>query len=133
MTAPGWSMQGNTYDIEPVDRSDLTRHLARRARHSRQPDVAPKQALIGQPGKRFTPVRRIASLLHFDELVQATFPRAIGHDSPGGFVHDLHLAISDNVVLIAPEQDQRSKCLLHQLFAGTNGRPYAGKIGRELL
>ena len=55
--------------------------------------------------------------------MQTSLPGTIRHDAPGKLVHDLHLAIANEVVLVEFEQVQRRQPLAHQLLAALGTGP----------
>src|SRR6185503_6200640 len=65
--------------------------------------------------------------------MQAALPRAVGHHAARELVDDLHLAVDDDVVLIAIEAPQRAQSLLDELAAPRRGAPHAAeRVGRAL-
>ena len=73
-----------------------------------------------------------ALLLGLDQLVQAVLPRAVGHDAAGVLVDDLHLAVGDDVVLVALKDMQSAEGLPDELLARPADGPKARQPGAEL-
>ena len=70
--------------------------------------------------------------LGLDELVNSAFPRAVGHDAPGILVHDLHFAVGDDILHIAPVQMEGGKRMLHEFLARAPNGPQTRQSGGEL-
>src|SRR5262245_30039820 len=92
--------------------------------------VATEEALIGDLRQSFPSLRDRTTFLDFDQLMNPTFPRAVGHDPPGIFVDDLNLAVGDDVLHIATIEMERTQCMLHKLLAPAANGPQSRQAGR---
>ena len=93
--------------------------------------VAPKEPLVGDLRQRLAPLRDGAMFLGLDELVNSAFPRAVGHDAPGILVDDLHFAVGDDILHIAPVQMEGGKRMLHEFLARAPNGPQTRQSGGE--
>ena len=110
--SPQRSVCGDAHDPQAVDGAQFPRRLDRGSGHAAKVQVAPKEPLIGDLCERLAPFCDGAVFLGLDELVNSALPRAVGHDAPGKLVHDLHLAVGDDVLHVAPEQMEGSERML---------------------
>ena len=101
----------DAHHLQPVDRPQLARDLARGAGHAGQVQVAPEEALVGDARQRLALAGELAAFLDLDQLVQPALPGAVGHQAAGVLVDDLHLAVAHEVVLVALEEVQRGQRL----------------------
>ena len=112
---------------QAVDRPHLVGDLTHRAAHPRQTAIAAKETLIGHAGDGDARAGDLAALLHLDHLVEALAPEAVGHQPPGIFVDDLHLAVAHEIVLARLEEADRSHRLTGQLLAHDDPLPHPAK------
>jgi hypothetical protein len=57
--------------------------------------------------------------------MQAALPGAIGHHPAGGFIDDLHLVVTDDVMLVAMKEQESAQSPGDQLFTASCGGPNA--------
>src|SRR5262249_10260677 len=99
--------------------------------HPAQTEITTEEPLIGNPRQRVVLAGNLAPLLCFDHLVHAVLPCAIRHHASRELVYDLHLALSHNVLDIAPEQMDCSQRLPDQLFASSPDCPQSAHSSSE--
>ena len=107
-----------------VHRPQFARHFARCAGHAGDAQVTAKKTLIADARQGFLLPGNRTPLLGLDHLVQPALPRAVGHDTAGVLVDDLHLAGAHDVLLVALEQVKRRQGATNQLFAAPRPHPH---------
>jgi hypothetical protein len=131
------AVRGHGHHGEAVDRPQLATYLTGRAGHPGEAQIPPEKPLVAEARQGFMEVREGTALFGFDELVQAMFPRPIGHDAAGELVDDLDFAILDQVMRVAPHQVQGGQCLGHKRLTSSVTEPHApkalGQVGQTLL
>ena len=108
---------GDRHDAQPVGGPQFAAHVPRGARHPAQVDVAAKERLIADLGPRHLRIGQAHAFLGLDQLVQPLLPRPIRHQPPREFVHDVHLVVLHDVVMVPVKHEQRGQCLAHQFLA----------------
>ena len=115
------------HDGEPVHAPQLARHLPRRARHPREPEVAAEEALVADARQRVVAAGDGAVLLDLDELVQPLLPRAVRHEAPRELVDDLDPAVADKVMPVALEEMAGHERLARELLAAQPAAPHSAQ------
>ena len=90
-------------DIEIVDLLELGRFGFRRTGHAGELLVHAEVVLEGDGGEGLVLALDLDVFLGFDGLVQTVAPAAAGHQAAGEFVDDDHLAVFDDVIVVALE------------------------------
>jgi hypothetical protein len=90
-------------------------------------NVTPEEALIADARQRVAPPADLAALLQLDQLVQALLPGAVGHQPPGVFVDDHHLAVAQQVMLVALHYVECGQRLPYQLLPAARAAPHAAQ------
>ena len=116
---------GSLTPVQAVDGVQLGRDLGGRAGHAGQAQVAAEEALEGDAGQRARRLGERNALLGLDHLVQAALPAAALQHAAGVLVDDLHLAVDDDVVLVAVEEVLGPQRLAHEMFAAPRHAPDA--------
>jgi len=101
------------HHIQFVDLGKFCRFRVRRPGHPRQLIVHPEVVLEGNGSQGLVFVLDLDTFLGFQRLMQPFAVAAPGHDPPGEFIHDDHLAVLDDVVHITLEESMRPQGLLH--------------------
>src|SRR2546425_5714453 len=104
----GW----DDHDVEPVDLVKLLGFGERGAGHPGELFVLPEVVLDRDRGDRLLLLLDLDSFFGLDRLVQAVRPAASGHRPARELVDDDHLAVLDQVFLVAPEQRLRLQRLV---------------------
>ena len=92
------------HDVELVDLAELGGLGHGRAGHAGELVVQPEVVLQGDRGEGLVLLLDLHALLGLDRLVHALVAAAAGEDAAGELVDDHHLAVHDDVVLVALEQ-----------------------------
>jgi hypothetical protein len=107
--------------LQAVDLLELVGLGVRRAGHARELAVHAEVVLEGDRGECLVFALDRHLLLGLDRLVQAVGPAPPGHQAPGEFVDDHHLAVLHHVMLVAVVKivrAQRRGQVVHQVDVG---------------
>ena len=110
---------GTGHDLEVVGGGELGRLGDGRAGHAGELVVHAEVVLEGDRGEGLVLLLDLHALLGLDGLVEALGPAPPLEDAAGELVDDLHLAVADDVVLVALEQllgAQRRLELVHEVL-----------------
>ena len=102
----------DSHDRQLVDLAELGVLGHSRARHARELVIEAEVVLQRDGGKRLVLLAHLNVLFGLERLMQALGVAAALHDTARELVDDLHLAVDDNVIDVAMEQELRLERLL---------------------
>ena len=120
---------GNFHDVQLVDIPELTSLGDGCTRHARQLVIHAEVVLQRDGGKSLRSSLHFHVLLSLDSLMQAIAPTATFHDAARLFIHNLDLAIDDDVFLVEVEH----RVSFQQLLNGVHALALDGVICIKLI